>query len=243
MISKGIFGIGCSYMWGEGLYYYSKLPDLPEKGLHHNFDGQYLLDTHCSFKNKYRFIQLVSDHYDVWNWTFGNGFGMNGGSNIRSFNALTKMFEKDYKLKPEHFSLFIYQFTSPTRDLIDTHGPADGPYHPIEKQIQSVYNNMKKFRDSNIKIVTISWYKEISSHPLYKKLFADTHCDIEVDGDVRESFDYFVEDNKYKCTLRTDFYPPHLINDFHFNPKGHRCVADSIIKKLEKENFNPKDYE
>ena len=228
MISKGIFGIGCSYMWGEGLYYYSNLPDLPEKGLNHFFDEENILDTHNAFKNKHRFIQLVSDHYDMWNWTFGNGFGMNGGSNIRSFNALTKMFEKDYKLKPEHFSLFIYQFTSPTRDLIDTHGPADGPYHPIEKQIQSVYNNMKKFRDSNIKIVTISWYKEISKHPLYKKLFADTHCDIEVDGDVRESFDYFVEDNKYKCTLRTDFYPPHLINDFHFNPKGHRCVADQL---------------
>ena len=31
MISKGIFGIGCSYMWGEGLYYYSNLPDLWKK--------------------------------------------------------------------------------------------------------------------------------------------------------------------------------------------------------------------
>ena len=86
-----------------------------------------------------------------------------------------------------------------------------------------------------------TYYKALKIHD--EVITIDTHCDIEVDGDVRESFDYFVEDNKYKCTLRTDFYPPHLINDFHFNPKGHRCVADSIIKKLEKENFNPKDYE
>mgnify|MGYP003133003342 FL=1 len=243
MISKGIFGIGCSYMWGEGLYYYSNLPDLPKKGLKHSFDGEYVLDTHCAFKNKHRFIQLVSDHYDMWNWTFGNGFGMNGGSNIRSFDALNKMFLEDYKLTPEHFSLFIYQFTAPTRDQIDLNGPADGEYHPIEKQIQSVYDKMKMFRYSNIKIVTISWYKEISNHPLYKKLFADTHCDIEVDGEVRESFDYFTENHKYKCTIRTDFYPPLLINDYHFNMKGHRCVADSIIKKLEKDKFNPKDYE
>ena len=67
---------------------------------------------------------------------------MNGGSNIRSFNDLTKMFTEEYKLTPEHFSLFIYQFTSPTRDQIDTSG-GDGPYYPIEKQIQSVYDNMK----------------------------------------------------------------------------------------------------
>ena len=243
MISKGIFGIGCSYMWGEGLYYYSSLPDLPPKSLNHSFDGEHIRDTHCSFKNKYRFIQLVSDHYDIWNWTFGNGFGMNGGSNIRSFTTLNEMFKDEYKLTPKHFSLFIYQFTAPTRDQIDPNGPGNGPYHPIDEQIQSVYDNMKDFRDSNIKIVTINWYKEIANHPLYKKLFADTHCDIEVDGDIRESFDYFTENHKYNCTVRTDFYPPVLKNDLHFNPKGHRCVADSIIKKLEKENFNPKDYE
>ena len=53
MISKGIFGIGCSYMWGEGLYYYSTLPDLPPKSMNHSFDGEHIRDTHCSFKNKY----------------------------------------------------------------------------------------------------------------------------------------------------------------------------------------------
>jgi len=242
MISKGIFGIGCSYMWGEGLYYYSNLPDLPEKGLNHFFDEENILDTHNAFKNKHRFIQLVSDHYDMWNWTFGNGFGMNGGSNIRSFNDLMAMFNEEYKLTPNHFSLFIYQFTSPTRDQIDG-GGGGGEYYPIEQQIQSVYDNMERFIDSNVKIVTINWYKEIANHPLYKKLFSDFHCDIEVDGVIKESFDYFVEDDKYKCSLRSDFYPPYLENDTHLNIKGHRCVADSIIKKLEKDKFNPKDYE
>ena len=242
MISKGIFGIGCSYMWGEGLYYYSNLPDLPEKGLHHYFDEENILDTHNAFKNKHRFIQLVSDHYNVWNWTFGNGFNMNGGSNIRSFNDLMFMFNEEYKLTPNHFSLFIYQFTAPTRDQIDGSG-GGGEYYPIEQQIQSVYDNMKRFIDSNVKIVTINWYKEIANHPLYKKLFSDFHCDIEVDGVIKESFDYFVEDDKYKCSLRSDFYPPYLENDTHLNIKGHRCVADSIIKKLKKDKFNPKDYE
>ena len=242
MISKGIFGIGCSYMWGEGLYYYSNLPDLPEKGLHHYFDEENILDTHNAFKNKHRFIQLVSDHYNVWNWTFGNGFNMNGGSNIRSFNDLMFLFTEEYKLTPNHFSLFIYQFTAPTRDQIDGSG-GGGEYYPIEQQIQSVYDNMKRFIDSNVKIVTINWYKEIANHPLYKKLFSDFHCDIEVDGVIKESFDYFVEDDKYKCSLRSDFYPPYLENDTHLNIKGHRCVADSIIKKLEKDKFNPKDYE
>ena len=28
-------------------------------------------------------------------------------------------------------------------------------------------------------------------------------------------------------------------NDMHFNLKGHRCVANSIIKKLENDNWKP----
>ena len=78
MISKGIFGIGCSYMWGEGytiiVNYLTYLPNIKPY-----FDEENIRSTHCSFKNKHRFIQLVSDHY-IWNWTFGNGYNMNGGS-------------------------------------------------------------------------------------------------------------------------------------------------------------------
>jgi len=238
MISKGIFGIGCSFMWGEGLYYYSKLPDVPKKYATHYFDEENIRSTHKAFKNQHRYIQLVSNHFNIWNFTFGDGYSMNGGSNVRSFNDLMVMFNQEYRLTPNHFSLFIFQFTSPLRDTY-----TDGKVLPNDVQIQSVYDNMKVFRENNVKIVTLSWWKEISNNPLYKKLFSENHCDIEVDGDIRESFDYFIDDDKYNCTLRSDFYPPHLENDIHFNIKGHRCVADSIIKKLKKDKFNPKDYE
>ena len=80
------------------------------------------------------------------------------------------MFKDEYKLTPNHFSLFIYQFTSPTRDQIDGSG-GGGEYYPIEQQIQSVYDNMKRFIDSNIKIVTINWYKEIIIIPYIKNYF------------------------------------------------------------------------
>ena len=33
-MSKGILGVGCSFTWGEGLYFYSKLKNLPFKENH-----------------------------------------------------------------------------------------------------------------------------------------------------------------------------------------------------------------
>ena len=38
-MEKGIACLGCSYTWGEGLYFYSELEDLPFKEKH-GFDIQ-----------------------------------------------------------------------------------------------------------------------------------------------------------------------------------------------------------
>ena len=51
------------------------------------------------------------------------------------------MFTEEYRLTPNHFSLFIFQFTSPLRDQIDTSD--GGGVLPNDVQIQSVYDNMK----------------------------------------------------------------------------------------------------
>ena len=49
-MSKGILGIGDSFMWGEGLYYYSKLPNLPFNE-EHKFDFDSITEGYVGYKN------------------------------------------------------------------------------------------------------------------------------------------------------------------------------------------------
>ena len=53
-MSKGIFGLGCSFMWGEGLYFYSNLDNLPFNE-YHNYDFSKITNGMIQYKNKYRF--------------------------------------------------------------------------------------------------------------------------------------------------------------------------------------------
>ena len=58
-MSKGVLGIGCSYTWGEGLYYYSDLDNLPFKSSHH-FDPDTVTPAMMLYKDNNKFIKLVA---------------------------------------------------------------------------------------------------------------------------------------------------------------------------------------
>lgn len=242
MTAKGVLGIGCSFTWGEGLYYYSNLANTPPLTETHKFPGTHLLsEAHIKFKDKHRFLQLVSDEYNTWNIS---NVG-NGGTNVRNIQDYVDGYlTKSNPLELTDFGLIIYQFTSHDRDFINPYTDENGWMHgdimPIENQIEFANKTMTYWESLGIKVVTISWFEEFPNHPLYKEYFKDRHVDIEVDGEIKNSFEYFLHNHKYKITIASDFEPLGLQkNDIHFNLKGHRCVADSIIKKLKKDNWKP----
>ena len=242
MITKGVLGIGCSFMWGEGLYFYSNLANTPPLKESHQFDGiDALTEAHIAFKNKNRFLRIVADEYGMWD-TSNVG---NGGSNVRNI----KDYVEGFLIKPigvsvTDFDLIIYQFTSPDRDFINERrtekGWLTGDPMPIEEQIEFVNTEITKWESMGVKVVTLSWYEEFPNHPLYQQYFKDRHIDIEVDGDTKNSFEYFLHKDKYNITISSDFKPKGFQkNDIHFNPKGHKCIANSIIKKLKNDNWSP----
>lgn len=242
MITKGILGIGCSFTWGEGLYYYTDLKNTPKLKFSHEFVGTWnLSESHIKFKDKHRFLQIVSDNYGMWNIS---NIG-NGGSNVRNIEDYVDAYlTQATRVGLSDFDLIIYQFTSPDRDYINKtttdEGWVTGDPMPIEDQIEFVNNEITKWESLGIKIVTLSWYPEFPNHPLYQKYFKHRHVDIEVDGEVYHSFEHFTKNDKYNITLKSDFGKYGLqTNDMHFNLKGHRCVANSIIKKLENDNWKP----
>jgi hypothetical protein len=242
MVTKGVLGIGCSFMWGEGLYYYSNLKNTPPLKETHQFDGtDVLTEAHIAFKNKNRFLRIVTDEYGMWDIS---NVG-NGGSNVRNI----KDYINEFLIKPvgvgiTDFDLIIYQFTSHDRDFINQRRTEDGwltgEPMPIEDQIEFVNTTITDWESHGVKVVTLSWYEEFPNHPLYQKYFKNRHVDIEIDGDVQNSFEYFLHKDKYNVTISSDFKEKGFQkNDIHFNLKGHRCVANSIIKKLKNDNWSP----
>ena len=229
-MSKGVFGLGCSYTWGEGLYYYSDLENLPFSEEHY-FDYNNITPSMMLYKDRFKYTQLVADYLNTWCWT-NRG---NGGSIRSSINDYARReFINNDKFKYSDFKLLIYQFTEYYRDSSD--GMSD--YELIESQINLVDDLCSDFEEAGVKVITLSWFDNIPQHPTYLSKFKNRHLDIEFDNIVKPGFDYFLRDDEYNMTIQSDFSKKGFQkNDLHFNKKGHRLIADLIIKKLEQDNF------
>lgn len=85
-ISKGIMFVGCSFTWGQGLYYYSNMPTIQEP-LPDHYDPKLVTEAHLQYKNRLRYPRLVANHFDTWELVHPH----NGGSNhsaIKWFKSL-----------------------------------------------------------------------------------------------------------------------------------------------------------
>ena len=121
---KGIIFAGCSFTWGQGLYFYSDLPDVPKMG-DSDFHETKLKDSHIRFKDTIRFSRLVANYFN----TFEVVKKTNGGSDYESIdfvnNILTgktvnytyKSNDFDYLVfKPNEFDYLIFQTSQIVRN-------------------------------------------------------------------------------------------------------------------------------
>jgi len=231
-MGKGVVSIGCSYTWGEGLQFYADLHDTMFRETH-MFTIEDVRESHILFKNKNVFSTLVANHYNTWSYLQAK----NGGSNMGNYkNHLPQLLDSNNDVRPEDIGLLIFQFTKPDRDYERYYNP-NQPY-TLENQITILDELFCKFEKKGIKVVTICWDEETSNNKLYLKLYNHRTVNFEIDGVIKSAYDYFILHDEYNMTVRSDFKKfKYQINDLHFNVKGHRFIADSIIKKLEQDNF------
>ena len=229
-MGKGVLGLGCSFMWGEGLYFYSELDDLPF-GKYHKYDPELLSHGMVEYKNKYRFIRKVSDYYDTWNTTLHS----NGSTNDYNLKVLHDVVHDNsivhpdfsYNLNINDYSLLIFQFTSIYRSDSD-----------ITKLLLELDELFLELEARNIKICTLLWMEEFFNNKIYQERFLNRHVMVYVDNYKDNYFEQFIHDDSLNITVKSDFINDNLqINDLHLNHKGNQCFADSIIKKLEQDNF------
>lgn len=83
MVTKGILFAGCSFTWGQGLYYYSNMSTLKEPPPDaYNFE--LVTDAHNAFRKTLYFPRLVANHFN----TFEVSMIQNGGSEQTSFDYM-----------------------------------------------------------------------------------------------------------------------------------------------------------
>lgn len=123
-VKKGMVFGGCSFTWGQGLYYYSNLFSLdeppPDKYLH-----TLLSRAHIEFKDSIRFPRLVANHFGSFEIVQKG----NGGSNDKIIHLINEWFDPSnfkkydqdelptYNFNYNEVSHLVYQLTHWTRDF------------------------------------------------------------------------------------------------------------------------------
>jgi hypothetical protein len=84
---KGLIFAGCSFTWGQGLYYYSGLETIkypaPDA-----YDAKLVTDAHKRHMSTLRYPRLVANHFNTWEVTSKQ----NGGSEETSINYINSSF-------------------------------------------------------------------------------------------------------------------------------------------------------
>ena len=63
---NGIVFLGCSFTWGQGLYFYSGLDTLKLPDNEYMFNQNEVTHAHIMYKNKFRFARLVADEFKTF---------------------------------------------------------------------------------------------------------------------------------------------------------------------------------
>jgi len=128
-ITKGMIFAGCSFTWGQGLYYYSNLETLTEPGDPWGYDSGCYTMIHHRHKESLRYPRKVANYFKTFELVQPN----NGGSNeqiVRYWSACFKGIEGGNKVQsssPGHFdeveqihyneiSCVVFQLTQWMRD-------------------------------------------------------------------------------------------------------------------------------
>ena len=96
---KGLLFGGCSFTWGQGLYFYSDLPKQKYPLNEFTYKREELTDAHLRFKDTLRFPRLVANHFK----TFEIVKGQNGGGEDETFDFLRTVFKHKINERHDHY--------------------------------------------------------------------------------------------------------------------------------------------
>ena len=117
---KGLLFGGCSFTWGQGLYFYSNLSNLSRYD-NYAFSAGKITEAMIRHKNSLRFPRLVANHlntFEVCKDDIGQLRG-NGGSEDETFDYFDYLFNVERKFSYDDFSHIIIQLSNPYRNYFE----------------------------------------------------------------------------------------------------------------------------
>ena len=96
---KGLLFGGCSFTWGQGLYFYSNLPRLIFPLNEFTYRRDELTDAHIRYKDTLRSPRLIANHFN----TFEVVKRQNGGGEDETFEFISTVFNGRIGERVDHF--------------------------------------------------------------------------------------------------------------------------------------------
>ena len=260
-ITKGIIFAGCSFTWGQGLYYYSNMSTLKEP-LPDHYDKALLTRAHLKFMESVRFSRLVSNNFK----TFDVVHIDNGGSDKTICDYWEWGF--GYKSIPiyhfDEFEYLIYQLTQPNRVpfkfngteiyvinekidntklyqkfldwLINNDMDLDDWYklHTLNV-LNLVKATLQSFELKGIKTKILTWPEEYVEFILNDEWLLNRFISLNYNDINYNSIETLINNNKSDMVINSDYtyfkIPP---QDHHPSLKCHQVISNSIINNLKK---------
>lgn len=120
-VTKGIIFAGCSFTWGQGLYYYSNLPSLREPLPNHYFP-ELIKWPHLEFMKSKRFPRLVANHFN----TFEMCQPFNGGAPF----SVNGWWENAFSQNSDTFTEYVHTTPGPSKSILSM-GPDKNHYEQL----------------------------------------------------------------------------------------------------------------
>lgn len=240
---KGIAFTGCSFTWGQGLYFYSNLPRIVQSEDPNYWDAKWVSQAQLNYKDSIAYPRLVSNHFQ----TFEVTKHWNGGSNDDSIEFLESLFKYSVYVY-EDFSYIVFQITDVSRDKHCEYSIKDlekmytsidftdsNVIHKIS--LDNIETLLRKYEALGIKTYLLNWRNNIVDL-INKNNWAKKRLVTFLHGGVKYDCIEDLMNSSPNLTIRTDVENlGKQYNDNHPSKTCHRIIADSIIKKIEDDNL------
>lgn len=262
---KGILFGGCSFTWGQGLYFYSTLPNLKYTKDYGDFNRLNVTQSHIEYKNTLYYPRLVSRYFN----TFEIFKEENGGSEDENFKFFNGLFETG-KFVYEDFSYIIIQISNLWRNRFyyDDNNPTKfidvgihdniwiSKWYPEfldwlcendvsieecvvkmkEQQILRLEKEIKFYENKGIKCKLILWPNDLLPLILSNEYLSNRL--ITINFNKNEYFtisELHIENKNLIIHYDFDYFGKNTPIDHHPSKLCHEIIAENIINNIKKD--------
>lgn len=259
---KGMIFAGCSFTWGQGLYYYSNLPSIQE-ARENTWKPSIVTFSQIEYMKSIRFPRLVANHFNTFELCHPN----NGGSNETIMDFWNNAFiERPDAPKyfasnepPQYyykdFQFIIFQLTQWTRSksiidanftnasfinsnnfegLLDNSKLTEFINHAILNDLTNIKKFLQKFESNGVKALVLSWPEDFVPYINEDTWYKDRFIPLSYNNNNYTSIEELMKSYKNLC-IRNDSslqLNPKPLDD-HPSALCHKIIANNIIKKIE----------